>query len=111
MDGTVKNHGLTPRFLGRLAALSVIVFLVAVSSTHAADDGRAKRVLMLFSGSQFAPGSALVKQSVQQVLRKGPQTVKFYSEYLDANRFPEEGHYQLFREYLQEKYVYIVSAP
>ena len=59
---------------------------------------------MLFSGSQFAPGSALVEQSVQQVLQKGPQAVEFYAEYLDASRFPEESHYQLFREYLQEKY-------
>jgi signal transduction histidine kinase len=80
------------------------VFLVAVSSANAADDGRAKRVLMLFSGSQFAPGSALVEKSVQQVLQQGPQTVEFYAEHLDASRFPEERHYRLFREYLQEKY-------
>lgn len=30
--------------------------------------------------------------------------MEFYAEYLDASRFPEESHYQLFREYLQEKY-------
>jgi PAS domain S-box-containing protein len=59
---------------------------------------------MLFSGSQFAPGSALVEQSVQQVFQKGPQTVELYAEHLDANRFPEEHHYRLFREYLQAKY-------
>jgi signal transduction histidine kinase len=59
---------------------------------------------MLFSGSQFAPGSALVEKSVQQVLQRGPQTVEFYAEHLDASRFPDERHYRLFREYLQEKY-------
>ena len=30
--------------------------------------------------------------------------MEFYAEHLDANRFPEERHYRLFREYLQEKY-------
>ena len=104
MDRTGKTHISSLRFLGRLVALCIVAVLVAVSSAHAAESGRAKRVLMLFSGSQFAPGSALVEQSVQQVLQKGPQTVEFYAEYLDASRFPEESHYQLFREYLQEKY-------
>ena len=59
---------------------------------------------MLFSGSQFAPGSVLVEKSVQQVLQQGSPTVEFYAEHLDASRFPEERHYRLFREYLQEKY-------
>ena len=58
----------------------------------------------VLSGSQFAPGSALVEKSVQQVLQQGLPTVEFYAEHLDANRFPEERHYRLFREYLQEKY-------
>jgi hypothetical protein len=79
---------------------------VAIGSANAAESGRAKRVLMLFSGSHFAPGSALVEQSVQQVLQKGPQTVEFYAEYLDANRLPGESHYQVFRKYLQEKYAH-----
>ena len=30
--------------------------------------------------------------------------MEFYAEHLDASRFPEERHYRLFREYLQEKY-------
>jgi signal transduction histidine kinase len=104
MDRTSKSYISNTRFLGRLVALCTIVCLVAVSSANAAEAGRAKRVLMLFSGSQFAPGSALVEKSVQQVLQQGSQTVEFYAEHLDANRFPEERHYRLFREYLQEKY-------
>ena len=104
MDRTGKNHISNTRFLGRLVALCIIVCLVAISSANAAEAGRAKRVLMLFSGSQFAPGSALVEKSVQQVLQQGLPTVEFYAEHLDANRFPEERHYRLFREYLQEKY-------
>ena len=104
MDRTGKSHISSTHFLGRLVALCIIVCLVAISSANAAEAGPAKRVLMLFSGSQFAPGSALVEQSVQQVLQKGPQIVEFYAEHLDASRFPEEHHYRLFREYLQEKY-------
>ena len=104
MDRTGKTHISTLRFLGQRAALCAIVFLVAVCSAHAAESGQAKRVLMLFSGSQFAPGSVLVEKSVQQVLQQGSPTVEFYAEHLDASRFPEERHYRLFREYLQEKY-------
>ena len=59
---------------------------------------------MLFSGSKFAPGSALVEKTTEDVLQNGAHAVEFYAEYLDANRFPEESHYQLFREYLQAKY-------
>jgi len=103
MDRTSYTHISTLRFFGRLAALCAIVFLAA-SSANAADGGGAKRVLMLFSGSQFAPGSALVEKTVEDVLLKGAHAVEFYAEYLDANRFPEESHYQLFREYLQAKY-------
>lgn len=104
MDRVAKTYRFSLRFLGRLVALCVVAVLVSVSSARAAEFGRAKRVLMLFSGSKFAPGSAVVEQSAQEVLQKGPQKVEFYAEYLDASRFPEESHYQLFREYLQEKY-------
>ena len=90
--------------LGPGVVSCVIIFVVAISSADAAEILRARRVLMLFSGSQFAPGSALVEKSVQQVLQQGSPTVEFYAEHLDASRFPEERHYRLFREYLQEKY-------
>jgi signal transduction histidine kinase/ABC-type uncharacterized transport system substrate-binding protein len=88
----------------RFVALFLIAVLAPAGAAVCAEAGRAKRVLMLFSGSQFAPGSALVEKSVQQVLQQGSPTVEFYAEHLDASRFPEERHYQLFREYLQEKY-------
>ena len=104
MDRVAKTYISSVRFLGRLVACCIIACLVAIGSAHAAESGRAKRVLMLFSGSQFAPGSALVEKSVQQVLQQGSPTVEFYAEHLDASRFPEERHYRLFREYLQEKY-------
>jgi signal transduction histidine kinase len=104
MDRKHKTHISTLRFLGRLVALCIIVCLVAVSSANAAEAGRAKRVLMLFSGSKFAPGSALVEKSAEDVLQKGAHAVEFYAEHLDASRFPEESHYQLFREYLRAKY-------
>ncbi|HEY7319789.1 MAG TPA: ATP-binding protein [Candidatus Binatia bacterium] len=106
MDEADKGSVITLHFAQWLAVLWAIAFFTAVSSANAADAGRAKRVLMLFSGSQFAPGSALVEQSVQQVLQKRPQPVDFYAEYLDANRLPSESHYQLFRKYLQEKYAH-----
>ena len=65
MDRVAKTYISSVHLLGRLVALYIVAVLAAVSSAHAAESGRAKRVLMLVSGSKFAPGSALVEQSAQ----------------------------------------------
>jgi signal transduction histidine kinase len=107
MDRTDRSVITTFLSLDLLVTFCVIMCVGPISSAGAAEAVRAKRVLMLFSGSKFAPGSALVEKTAEDVLQKGPYPVEFYSEYLDASRFPEESHYQLFREYLQEKYAQI----
>jgi signal transduction histidine kinase len=87
-----------------MVVVCVISVLMPAAGAAGAETGRAKRVLLLFSGSQFAPGSALVAKTVEDVLLKGAHAVELHAEFLDANRFPDESHYQLFREFLQAKY-------
>lgn len=90
--------------LTQLVALSGIVVLASVVSASGADAARAKRVLMLFSENKFLPGNALVEQAARNVLEQSGYAFEFYAEYLDAGRFPGENYYQMFRQYLQEKY-------
>ncbi len=86
-------------------ALCMIVLLTAISSAHAADAGSAKRVLIVSTGSRFAPGFGLLEQNFVETLRQlAPARVELYFEYLDIIRFPSESYQRLFHDFLQEKY-------
>ena len=105
MDRTGKSHISNTHFLGRLVALCIVVCLLAVSSANAGDAGRAKRVLMISTGSRVSPGFGLVEQRIFDTLQQlGSRRVEFYSEYLDIIRFPSATYQRLFRDYLHEKY-------
>jgi signal transduction histidine kinase len=100
-----KEHILGGRFLYRLAAVCTIVFFLPVSSAGGADAGRAKRVLMISTGSRIAPGFGIVEQNIFDTLRQQEaRRIEFYSEYLDIIRFPSASYQRLFRDYLHEKY-------
>jgi hypothetical protein len=93
--------------LGRRAvcALCVIVYLALTTGGHAADAERAKRVLVISTGSRFSPGFALVDKGVLEALGKVPsERIETYAENLDILRFPAERFERIFMEYLTEKY-------
>ncbi len=49
--------------------------------------------------------NVLVERAAKAELpRTSTNRIEFYAEHLDASRFPGESYYQLFREYLREKY-------
>jgi len=87
-----------------LPLVLIFVFVGSLESALAAEEKRTTRVLMLFSESKFVVANVLIEQAARAVLQKNGRSIDFYAEYLDAGRFPEENHYRLFREYLQEKY-------
>jgi hypothetical protein len=58
-----KNYISIMHSLGRLVALCTIASVVAVGSVNAAEAGRAKRVLMISTGSRLSPGFGLVEQT------------------------------------------------
>jgi len=85
--------------------LCAIVCLIVTGSAHAADGARAKRVLLISTGSRLSPGFALVDQGVLEALGKIPSgRVETYAENLDILRFPTERFQRIFTEYLTEKY-------
>jgi ABC-type uncharacterized transport system substrate-binding protein len=105
MDQTGSSYSPTRHFVGRLLLLCVIVVLMTANSTNAADARRAKRVLMISTGSRISPGFRAYEENFIDTLRRlAPARVEFYSEYLDIVRFPSESYQRLFHDFLQEKY-------
>jgi signal transduction histidine kinase len=85
--------------------LCAIVCLIVTGSAHASDGARAKRVLLISTGSRLSLGFALVDQGVLEALGKIPSgPVETYAENLDILRFPTERFQRIFTEYLTEKY-------
>ena len=83
-----------------------MAWLAASSNLYGAEGARVKRVLIVSTGSSFAPGFRLAEQTAVDTLRRlesGP--MEFYSESLDIVRFPSDSYSRLFRNYLGEKYV------
>jgi signal transduction histidine kinase/ABC-type uncharacterized transport system substrate-binding protein len=84
-----------------------LVFVFATANAFAAQDGeaRAKRVLLISTGSRLSPGFAVVDQQIVQALRTiQPPRIDTYAENLDIVRFPGESSQRIFREYLAARY-------
>jgi two-component system, LuxR family, sensor kinase FixL len=92
------SHSLT------VAALCLLSFLTAPNTAGSAETPRAKRVLIISTGSRLAPGFMLVDQQLTQALAKIPTPIETYAENLDIGRFPTERFGRIFSEYLTEKY-------
>ena len=92
-------------FACTLYALCVLNGLRTPAVSHAAESTRTKRVLLISTGSRFAPGFVVAEQTLLDRLRSlSPGQLEFYSESLDIVRFPSESYRRLFRNYLYEKY-------
>jgi len=81
-----------------------MVCLTLTTGIHGADSRSAKRVLIVSTGSTFAPGFTHAAETVADTLRQlesGP--LELYSESLDIVRFPSRSYSPLFRNYLGEK--------
>lgn len=64
-----------------------------------------KHVLMIFSESRDLPGNAMMEHGVrQELLNESTNQIEFFTENLDARRFPDPKYFQLFKDYLKEKY-------
>ena len=89
-----------------IGLLCMLAGFAAAGRVLGADSSRAKRVLVLSTGSRFSPGFPIVEQGVIDELRKlHAGDLEFYSEYLDIVRFPSKSFHWLFRDYLRNKYV------
>ena len=57
------------RSLARWIGLSLLVVFTTLANANGADSGRAKRVVMISTGSRFSPGFALIEQSALDTRR------------------------------------------
>ncbi|MGE5214435.1 MAG: ABC transporter substrate binding protein [Nitrospirota bacterium] len=87
------------------SAFALIFFLSTAAFAVEAQEGRAKRVLIISTGSRFSPGFILVDQQLLQALGKiTPARIETYAENLDIVQFPAERSQQIIGEYLTAKY-------
>ena len=85
--------------------LCLFAGIVTAGRVLGADTPRAKRVLVISTGSRFSTGFPIAEQSALQSLRQHYQgSLEFYSESLDIVRFPSESYHRVFRDYLRDKY-------
>ena len=87
-----------------LGALFLFIAL-SVGIAPSAEQPRAKRVLIISTGSRLAPGFVLVDQQLLAALRKIQSArIEIYAENLDLVRFPTERYQQVFKDYLSAKH-------
>jgi len=60
---------------------------------------------MIFSEARDLPGNVMMEQAVQaEMLAHSTNQIEFFTESLDANRFPNASYYREFENYLKNKY-------
>ncbi len=113
-DGVAKPGGKSDsfsNFLCKCAArrfilvLGLIFLLANQAWVLGAEDGEAKRVLMISTGSRFSLGFPIVEQNALDRLRElYPGELEVYAESLDIIRFPNDSYRRVFKDYLRDKY-------
>ncbi len=64
-----------------------------------------KRVLLIFNEGKDVPGNVVLEGSVRSAMLKATTNrLVFLPEYLDASRYPDAQHFQVFQQYLGKKY-------
>jgi signal transduction histidine kinase len=64
-----------------------------------------KRILLLFGEARDLPGNVLMEQAVrQEMTAKSTNRVEFFTESMDAGHFSDTNHYNLFGDYIKQKY-------
>lgn len=88
---------------GRLVSAVVLCALCQVAGLEAAESQKA--VLVLYSTGRDAQISITSERELPTALDRGlARALDYYSEYLDAGRFPDPDYVLAFRDFLREKY-------
>ena len=92
---------------GTMLAAAVLLLAIrdARAQATAAEVPRVRRVLMIFSEAHDLPGNVILEQAAREEIQTHSRTpTEFFSESMDASRFPVSRYYELFKEYIQNKY-------
>jgi signal transduction histidine kinase len=64
-----------------------------------------KRILLLFGESRDLPGNVILEQAVRgAITSKSTNRIEFFTESMDAGHFFDTNHYNLFGDYIKQKY-------
>ena len=88
--------------------ISLLLFSSRESKAQIANGppgSRSKKVLLIFSEMRDLPGNAMMEQAVRaEMLAHSTNAIEFYSESMDASRFPTDTDYLEFRDFIKNKY-------
>jgi PAS domain S-box-containing protein len=91
--------------MGTATLFLAVVLLLLPSLTRAQQVATPKRILLLYWGDRDYAGNIVFDESFRRGLQSSPpETVEYYSEYLESDRFPGEKQSLLLRDYLRAKY-------
>jgi signal transduction histidine kinase len=94
------------RAVGAMLICAWMIFAACDSRAQTLNPpAKAKHVLMIFSETRDLPGNAMMEHGVkEELLKESTGPVEFFTENLDARRFPDPKYDQLFKDYLKDKY-------
>lgn len=93
------------RVLLTFCLVLLVVFKISAQTSNTAQAVSTKRVLMIFSEARDLPGNTLMEQAArQEILAHTTNNIEFFSESLDASHFPGPALYQVFADYIRNKY-------
>jgi len=82
-----------------------VVLALCCSGTIAARAQQTKLVLILHSNESVLPATVSLDENIRQAMRsEGPYRLEFFSEFMDAARFPEPDQEVRLEAFLREKY-------
>jgi hypothetical protein len=86
----------------RVIGFSILIFLLSAVPLFGQNQGRSHRVLILHSYSQDFTWTESINRGLLSVLDSRSYELSF--EYIDAKRYSDEDHLNLFTELLRRKY-------
>ncbi len=99
------KHRLSPLVVFGLLLFCMIECQAQTVTTNAVPVPSPKRVLMIFSEARDLPGNIAMEQAVrEEMLAHSTNEIEFFTESVDASRYPEPQHYADFGDYIREKY-------
>lgn len=106
-----REHSLRFRGKFRLTiffAISLVCLPMSqgwAQSAGGAESVSPKRVLLIFGEGRDLPGNVMMEQSLRaELLQDSTNRIEFFTESMDASRFPNPRRYRVFRDYIKNNY-------
>ena len=92
------------RIFGLVSLLAFVCIVSAALPVANAQQNQPKRVLVLYWYNKNFQGNIAFDQTFQEGMQSRGQSIEYYPEYFESNRFPGEAQAEVVRDYLKNKY-------